>query len=74
VAHLCGSLGRPIWNLLPYHPYWIYPIDSDSTPWYPTMRLFRQQVAGDWSAVFERARAALAEAVAAKAGGRWPPA
>jgi Flp pilus assembly protein TadD len=74
VAHLCGSLGRPIWNLLPFHPYWIYPVDSDRTPWYPSMRLFRQRTAGDWAEVFARARAALAEAAAAKAEGLWPPA
>ncbi|MGF1626112.1 MAG: tetratricopeptide repeat protein [Alphaproteobacteria bacterium] len=74
VAHLCGSLGRPVWNLLPYHPYWIYPVDSDRTPWYPSMRLFRQQVPGEWAEVFARARTALAAAVAAKAEGHWPPA
>lgn len=74
VAHLCGSLGRPIWNLLPYHPYWIYPIGGDRTPWYPSMRLFRQRTAGDWDEVFARARAELAAAVAAKSAGRWPAA
>ena len=74
VAHLCGSLGRPVWNLLPYHPYWIYPVDSDRTPWYPSMRLMRQEVPGEWDEVFARARAELAAAVAAKAEGRWPPA
>ncbi|MEZ5669309.1 MAG: tetratricopeptide repeat protein [Alphaproteobacteria bacterium] len=63
VAHLCGSLGKPVWNLLPYHPYWIYPVDGDRTPWYPSMRLFRQQTPGDWDAVFDRARKALAAVV-----------
>lgn len=72
VAHLCGALGKPVWNLLPYHPYWIYPVDSDRTPWYPSMRLFRQQIAGDWDGVFAGARDALEQAVAAKEAGHWP--
>lgn len=52
VAHLAGSLNVPIWNLLDYCPYWIYGLKGSTTPWYPSMRLFRQSEPGDWDSVF----------------------
>ena len=61
VAHLAGSLGKPIWNLLPFAAYWLYGTAEDRTAWYPSMRLFRQQTPGAWAPVFEAARRALAE-------------
>jgi hypothetical protein len=61
VAHLAGSLGVPVWNLLNFVPYWLYGTGGDSTPWYPSMRLIRQPAAGDWDSVFARARGDLAE-------------
>jgi len=64
VAHLAGSLGRPVWNLLPHMPYWLYGPSGTATPWYPSMRLFRQPANGDWSSVFERVAPALAELAA----------
>lgn len=54
VAHLAGSLNRPIWNLLDAVPYWLYGTTGQTTPWYPSMRLFRQATRGDWPSVFER--------------------
>ena len=59
VAHLAGALGLPTWVLLPFAPDWRWMLDRDDSPWYPTMRLFRQQRRGDWSAVLERVREAL---------------
>jgi hypothetical protein len=73
VAHLAGSLGRPVWNLLCYAPYWLYGPTGDTTPWYPSMRLIRQPVPGDWDSVFARVKTDLA-AAAAKQAGTWPPA
>jgi len=73
VAHLCGALGRPVWNLLNRVPYWLYGSGAEATPWYPTMRLFRQPADGDWDSVFAQVKQALAEAVALKQAGRWPP-
>lgn len=61
VAHLAGSLGRPIWNLLPHMAYWLYLETRDDSPWYPSMRLFRQRAPGDWDGVFDEAKRALAE-------------
>jgi hypothetical protein len=66
VAHLCGSLGVPIWDLLNFHAYWIYPEGDDASPWYPSMRLFRQRKPSEWDEVFLRVRQALEIAVATK--------
>jgi len=54
VAHLAGALGRPVWTLLPFVPDWRWGLESETTPWYSTMRLFRQPAAEDWDAVILR--------------------
>ncbi len=51
VAHLAGGLGCNVWLLLPYHADWRWLLDRSDTPWYPTMRLFRQPKPGDWQSV-----------------------
>jgi tetratricopeptide (TPR) repeat protein len=60
VAHLAGALCRPVWTLLPYAPDWRWMLDREDSPWYPTMRLFRQPSRGEWTPVVERLREALA--------------
>jgi hypothetical protein len=50
-AHLAGALGRPVWTLLPFAADWRWLRDREDSPWYPTMRLFRQHREGDWSPV-----------------------
>jgi hypothetical protein len=60
VAHLAGALGVPVWVMLPYEADWRWLTGRDDTPWYPTMRLFRQTAPGDWAGVIERIIAALA--------------
>jgi tetratricopeptide (TPR) repeat protein len=59
VAHLAGALGKPTWLLLPYAPDWRWMWDRENSPWYPTMRLFRQQTPGDWSSPIQRVAEAL---------------
>jgi tetratricopeptide (TPR) repeat protein len=59
VAHLAGSLARPTWLLLEHVPDWRWLHDRDDSPWYPTMRLFRQLEPGNWSAVFQHVRKEL---------------
>jgi tetratricopeptide (TPR) repeat protein len=59
VAHLAGALGRPVWTLLAYAADWRWLRGRDDSPWYPTMRLFRQDGPGDWSPVIARVAAAL---------------
>lgn len=54
VAHLAGAMGKPVWVLLPYSPDWRWLLGRNDTPWYPTMRLFRQTTPGDWEGVFEQ--------------------
>ncbi len=59
VAHLAGALGRPVWTLLKYAPDWRWLLARDDSPWYPTMRLFRQKVPSNWSSVIEDVARAL---------------
>jgi hypothetical protein len=61
VAHLAGALAKPVWVLLPFCPDWRWSIEGEHTPWYPTMRLFRQHAAGNWDRVIEQVRQALTE-------------
>ena len=59
VAHLAGAMGKPTWVLLPFSPDWRWQIDREDTPWYPTMKLFRQRKAGNWPEVLVRVKNAL---------------
>lgn len=59
IAHLAGALGRPVWVLLKQTPDWRWLLDREDSPWYPTMRLFRQQRPGDWSTPVEQVAEAL---------------
>ena len=59
VAHLAGALGRPVWTLLPFAPDWRWLLGREDSPWYPTMRLFRQPRRGDWGAVIRQVKLAL---------------
>ena len=61
VAHAAGALGKPVWLLSRFDACWRWLQDRDDTPWYPTMRLFRQTSPGDWEGVIRRVAEALAE-------------
>jgi tetratricopeptide (TPR) repeat protein len=54
VPHLAGALGRPTWLALQYLPFWVWMLDRSDSPWYPTMKLFRQSSRGDWDGVVAR--------------------
>jgi tetratricopeptide (TPR) repeat protein len=59
VAHLAAALGKPVWILVTHAPDWRWLLDRDDSPWYPTVRLFRQDEGRDWTDVVARVRAAL---------------
>jgi hypothetical protein len=59
VAHLAGALGKPVWTLLSFAADWRWLLDRDDCPWYPTMRLFRQEAPGDWEGVISSVKEAL---------------
>jgi tetratricopeptide (TPR) repeat protein len=58
-AHLAGAMAIPVWTLLPYCPDYRWRLGRDDSPWYPSMRLFRQERPGEWGPVIERVRLAL---------------
>ncbi len=60
VAHLAGALGAPVWLMLHFAADWRWLLDRPDSPWYPTMRLFRQKRPGDWDAVVAEIETALA--------------
>ncbi|HSZ55046.1 MAG TPA: tetratricopeptide repeat-containing glycosyltransferase family protein [Tepidisphaeraceae bacterium] len=60
VAHLAGALGKPTWLMIPFSPDWRWMLDRSDTPWYPSMRLFRQASLKDWDTVIQQVADAMA--------------
>lgn len=54
VAHLAGAMGKEVWLMLPKGPDWRWGLQGNSTPWYPTMRLYRQTMASNWDSVLSQ--------------------
>jgi tetratricopeptide (TPR) repeat protein len=63
IAHLAGALGHPVWVALKRVPDWRWLLDRSDSPWYPTLKLFRQPHPGDWSSVFGDMEAYLREQI-----------
>lgn len=70
MTHLAGALGRPAWLALNPVPDWRWQLERGDSPWYPSVRLFRQRLGGDWAEVFEAMAQALAVAAPALRAGR----
>ena len=68
VVHLTGGLGVPVWTMLPFNPDWRWLLNRDDSPWYSSMRLFRQPTRDDWASVVEDVRHELEALVSA-----WRP-
>jgi tetratricopeptide (TPR) repeat protein len=64
VAHLAGALGKPVWTLLPFVPDWRWMLDREDSPWYPSMRLFRQKTYGDWESLIANITIELKKTIA----------
>jgi hypothetical protein len=60
VAHVAGALGRPVWVLLPHAPDWRWLLHRNDTPWYDSLRLFRQVSPNDWGSCMEKVAPMLA--------------
>ncbi|MCT7986420.1 tetratricopeptide repeat protein [Laspinema sp. A4] len=73
IAHLAGALGKPVWVALSYAPDWRWMLKRSDSPWYPTMRLFRQEERGDWQGVFDEVAQSLTEIVATRVVLPEPP-
>ena len=73
IAHLAGALGKPVWLLLPKVADFRWMQDREDSPWYPTMRLFRQETAGDWNGVVGRVAEGLREVARGSAAFLTPP-
>lgn len=61
--HVAGALGRPVWGLIPYIPDWRWLLDREDSPWYPTMKLFRQDEGKNWEPVIGRVTEAIAKEI-----------
>jgi tetratricopeptide (TPR) repeat protein len=72
VAHLAGAAGLPVWVLLPAYSEWRWLTDRNDSPWYPSMRLFRQRELGNWRPVIDEVRDALREWCAMQPGEMKP--
>jgi hypothetical protein len=68
IPHLAGALGVPVWVALPLSHDWRWLLEREDSPWYPTLRLFRQTALGQWDDVFER----MAEELTSEVGSQGP--
>jgi ADP-heptose:LPS heptosyltransferase len=68
VAHLAAAMGKPVWLLLPFDSDWRWMLDRSDSPWYPTVRLFRQPRTRSWTGVIDQVKRELLGVLRAEAG------
>jgi hypothetical protein len=66
IAHLAGAMGKPVWTMLPFAPDFRWMLDRPDSPWYPTMRLYRQPACDDWNSVLRQIAEDLSAHAASK--------
>src|SRR5204863_5097719 len=71
VAHLAGALGKPVWMLNRFESEWRWMLEREDSPWYPTMRIFRQSRRGDWDDVIARVASALKKLAGQQRANSW---
>jgi len=71
VAHLAGALGKPVWMLNRFESEWRWMLEREDSPWYPTMRIFRQSRSGDWDDVIARVASALKKLGGKQGANSW---
>ncbi|HWR39088.1 MAG TPA: tetratricopeptide repeat-containing glycosyltransferase family protein [Patescibacteria group bacterium] len=69
VGHLAGAMGKPVWMMIPFAPDWRWLLERQDSPWYPSMRLFRQQSRGDWPGVAANIKEALQQQASQRENG-----
>jgi hypothetical protein len=70
IAHLAGAMDKPVWILLPHLADWRWMQETETTPWYPSARLFRQTRPGDWPGILERVSTELPRLAKCRAQGK----
>jgi ADP-heptose:LPS heptosyltransferase len=63
IVHLAGALGKPAWVILRHVPHWVWMIDRSDSPWYPSVKLFRQKEPGNWKSVFDEVAGELTKLI-----------
>ena len=71
VAHLAGAMGKPVWMLNRFESEWRWMLEREDSPWYPTMRIFRQSRRGDWDDVIARVASALKKLAGQQRAKSW---
>ncbi|HTI17705.1 MAG TPA: tetratricopeptide repeat protein [Trinickia sp.] len=71
-AHLAGAMNKPVWVLNRLDTCWRWMLEREDSPWYPSVRLFRQRTLGDWTSVIDAVARALAERVVSQTGSKSP--
>jgi len=61
IAHMAGAMGVPVWNVIPYNPDWRWTLEGETTKWYDSMRIYRQEKKDDWTEVFKKIEKDLRE-------------
>ncbi len=66
ITHLAGAMGKPAWVILRHVPHWVWMMERPDSPWYPSVRLYRQKQAGDWDSAFAEVYAELPRYISSK--------